>query len=149
MGQFGYPDLMRAGLGNMLFPWARCLLWCRSEQAEMLAPRWFKLRLGPYARREPDKRRYDRLFHSDGYVNGRRRALVLAVGDMQSEDTAFRRSNGRQPHVVRFEGLRDYFSSLLGAHNLIRGELTRITKPALRAAEPRNPFIAVHVRCGD
>jgi hypothetical protein len=149
MGHFGYPDLMRAGLGNMLYPWARCVLWCRSEQAEMLAPRWFKLRLGPYLRREADKRRYDRLFRSEGYVRGGKRALVLTTGDVQPEGAVGRPLSGWRPHIVRFQGLRDYFTPLLGAHDPIRTELTRITKPALRPTGNAGPFIAVHVRCGD
>ena len=31
MRVYGYPVLPRAGLGNMLFPWADCYLWCRDH----------------------------------------------------------------------------------------------------------------------
>jgi hypothetical protein len=148
MDGFGYPDLMRAGLGNMMYPWARCFIWCRKEGAAMLAPRWFKLRLGPYVRREADKRRYDRLFTSNGYVTGMKRARVLARGSIRGEHESKLPSDAR-PEVVRFSGLDGYFLPLYGQNVAVRAELLRITKPALRPSRSNEPFVAVHVRCGD
>jgi hypothetical protein len=104
VARYGDPRLMRAGLGNMLFPWARCFLWCRDNEAAMLAPRWFKLRVGPYVRRESDKRRYDRLFRRDGYVHGVRRATILARAEVIAEGAPRLPTTGK-PAVVRFEGL--------------------------------------------
>ena len=43
----------------------------------MLAPFWLKPRIGPYLRRERDKRNYFRLFRSGSAVAGLRRLTIL------------------------------------------------------------------------
>jgi len=74
---YGYPVLMKAGLGNMLFPWADCYLWCKDHNAQMIAPFWAKLRIGPYLRREKDKRSYQRLFNTQDQISGFKRLFLL------------------------------------------------------------------------
>jgi hypothetical protein len=132
----------------MLFPWARCVVWCVDTGATMLAPRWFKLRLGPYLRREPDKRRYDRLFRSNSYKRGPAKMATLLRARAIDETTA----PGLDPNrilVVRFSGLADYFAPFVGKAGLVRTELRRITRPNLVPTPAETPFMAVHVRLGD
>ena len=144
----GHADLMRAGLANMLAPWSRCFLWSRDSGAEMLAPRWFKLRLGPYRRREPDKRRYERLFTNDGYVRGLRRLLLLTVGRRVPEGHAGS-VTGARPVVVTFSGLGELVTPAIGRSREVREELRRITRPEFRPPPAAGPFVGVHVRLGD
>jgi hypothetical protein len=99
-------------------------------------------------RREADKRRYDRLFTSNGYVTGTKRAWTLARGSIRGERETTRPPAGR-PEVVRFSGLDDYFVPLYGHNAALKAELLRITRPWLRPAHSNEPFLAVHVRCGD
>lgn len=148
---FGYPVIGRAGLGNELFAWARCFLWCRDNQAPMLAPRWRQIHIGPYLRGERDKRQYHLLFHNAGYVGGWRRQQILWSARQlgETEWTAGEAASAKST-VVRFQGMRDHFTPLLGRHAEIRRELARITRPNyLPAGLPAEPFLGVHIRLGD
>ena len=114
----------------------------------MLAPRWFKLRLGSYLRREPDKRRYDRLFRSDSYKRGPAKMATLLRARAIDETTP----PSLDPNkilVVRFSGLADYFAPFIGRAGLVSAELRRITRPNLVPKPAEAAFIAVHVRLGD
>jgi hypothetical protein len=145
---YGYPDLMRAGLANMLAPWMRCFLWCRDNDVQMLAPTWFKFRIGPYRRREPDKRRYHRLFTNAGYVHGFRRLALLATA-RRFEEGADLPTSGTRPVIVRFSGLGEFLRPAIGRSAEVAAELRRITRPEFLPPDRSEPFVAMHVRAGD
>lgn len=147
---FGFPWLDRTGLGNMLFPWARCFVWCRKTGVPMIAPFWIKVRLGPYLRRERDKRNYWRLFRHDGYVAGAKRLLILLAGVKIPEGEVQSPSNAsKRPTVVVFRGMQGYFTPIIRQHETILRELLRIAKPGSIGEAPVEKFIGVHVRRGD
>lgn len=50
------------GLANCLFVYARAVKYAHRTGARMIAPTWFNISLGPYLRRQPDKRHYLHLF---------------------------------------------------------------------------------------
>ncbi|NVN93003.1 MAG: alpha-1,2-fucosyltransferase [Desulfuromonadales bacterium] len=147
--RFGYPILMKAGLGNMLVPWAKCHLWCKDNNARMIAPFWTKFRIGPYLRREKDKRNYQRLFKSNRDIGGLQRLYLLATTTKCAfelfDDTSSPRNRGI---TVLFSGM-DSFDRLIGRHEEIRQALTAMTKPEFVPAKMDKPFIGVHVRLGD
>jgi hypothetical protein len=145
---YAYPNLMRAGLANMLAPWVRCFLWSRDYKVEMLAPAWFKLRLGPYRRREADKRRYERLFTNSGYVAGIRRLILLTWG-RRVEEAGPLPGAGFRPVVVRFSGLGEFLTPAIGRSQEVEAELRRITRPELLPPERTASFVGVHVRLAD
>lgn len=153
---YGYPVLGRYGLGNMLFPWARCFLWCQDNEIPMIAPNWTHLRVGPYLRREKDKRNYQRLFLGSGYVTGMRKYFELTRGirrlEADCEDVLCLHESTHRPQIVHFSGMADFFTSLISRSFEIRSELLRITKP--RFLEPlkvlgSESFIGIHIRRGD
>jgi hypothetical protein len=150
-GLYGYPALMKAGLGNMLVPWARCLLWCRDYDAQMIAPHWTKIRLGPFLRGERDKRLYQRFFNHGGGIAGIRRTVLLATS-RTVEDHEWQsgpRAQARGRTVVRFSGMEGT-GALAGRHREVARELSRITKPKYQpAAIHDRPFVGIHVRMGD
>jgi hypothetical protein len=139
---------MRSGLADMLAPWVRCFLWCRDNDVQMLAPTWFKFRIGPYRRREPDKRRYDRLFTNAGYVHGPRRLALLATARRFQEGTDLPTS-GARPAIVRFSGLGEFLKPAIGRSAEVAAELRRITRPEFLPPDRGEPFVAMHVRAGD
>ena len=149
---YGYAIPGRHGLGNMLFSWARCFLWCGEHQATMIAPMWTQLRLGPYVRRESDKRQYQRLFRHDGYVNGLRRLALLALLPKIPEGTTRPAAENASAtaSIVVFRGMTGMFEPLRERHAEVRAEIERITRPEL--LPPKGtlaPYIGVHVRRGD
>ena len=147
--KYGYPIVGRYGLGNMLFPWARCVLWRGQSGARMIAPFWTQLRLGPYLRGERDKRAYQFLFRHDGYVSGINRLLLLATYSRFPE-TAACATDSQNRSIRVFKGMEGLFEPLIGNSALLRDELIRITRPsALGAAPAAKRYIAIHVRRGD
>jgi hypothetical protein len=118
----------------------------------MLAPQWFYLRVGPYLRRERDKRRYHRLFSSEGYVQGVMRWAYLGLARRISVAT-FETADLRYPAVVEFRNAvannTRFFADLFDRHAELRAELWRITRPEHRPAIAPAPFLGIHVRRGD
>jgi hypothetical protein len=139
---------MRAGLANMLMPWGRAVVWADAHGASVLAPRWFKVRLGPYWRRERDKRRYDRCFTTEGHVSGWHRARALATATVIDAPPDDRALGSSSSIAVRFAGLDGYLEPMLGHHVLLEQRLRMMTRPALLPAE-EEPFVGMHVRLGD
>jgi hypothetical protein len=112
----------------------------------MLAPTWRTLRIGPYLRREREKRQYHRLLTTRGYVSGVRRQWVLRTFRLVDEEDA-----GSAPlrrAVLRFSGIGPYFEPLRGRALEVRKELLRIARsPPVSAGH--HPYIGIHVRRGD
>jgi hypothetical protein len=152
---YAFPRVGQAGLGNTLFPWARAELFASDSGAQLLAPRWGRLRLGPYLRREPEKRRYSGFFHSATHVRGWARAWIRASGRhfSESEGEVARKlaAESARACVVDFEGLAGLFDSLATRAPLLRERLWAMTDPDLRSTglPAERPFVAMHVRRGD
>jgi len=64
-----YPQLPRAGLGNMLLVWARAVLFADINSIPVIAPNWGQIRIGTYLRGERDKRYYGNLFCNKTYLS--------------------------------------------------------------------------------
>lgn len=139
------------GLGNLLFPWARCVIWTERSGVPMLAPVWPQLKLGPLLRGERDLRGYAHHFQAaPGDIGGLSRLFLLGSCKQSDEDGQTLSSGlGSTGEIVRFSGLRDYFGSLRGASGLLLRRLRQIVQPGL-VPEPLAPgTLAVHFRCGD
>jgi hypothetical protein len=152
----GYPNVGRFGLTHSLLAWARCHLWCADNQLEMLAPSWLYLKVGPYLRRERDKRAYHRLFHFPDYTTGLRRlALLTVLPRVTAEDVdlaAELARPGRRLVVFnnRWSENEDYhFHHIVGRSSEVRGALERMTKAKFMPSGASSPHIAVHIRMGD
>ena len=122
----------------------------------MLTPNWYSVPLGPWLRREPDKRLYFLLFRPDAYIKGIRRLYVTSTASRVEATTLTDeiRIGGTGPRLVVFRnaisGDADrYFPTFLGHHDLLRQELVRITRPRFVPAPQVEPHVAIHVRLGD
>jgi len=151
---YGYAIPGRFGLGHSLLAWARCFLWCRDNEVEMLAPRWLYFRLGPYLRHEADKRSYHKLFRKDVYVHGLRRSWLLGKARHFSSDQEAQAKLEGTTRIVVFKNDSSnngrFFQSILGRHDEVQSELLRIARPEhIPALNTQEPFIGIHVRMGD
>ncbi|WP_375390892.1 hypothetical protein [uncultured Sphingomonas sp.] len=153
---YAIPVLGRYGLTHGLLAWARCRLWCEQNGATMLAPFWLKLRIGPYLRRERDKRNYFLLFHSGRAVSGLRRlgALARARKVVAGAEWPAVPALTDAPVVVEFHNAlldneKKSFAQILGQGSFLRRELIAITRQRFHPVPPSEPFIAIHVRLGD
>jgi len=153
---YAMPVLGRYGLTHGLLAWARCRLWCAENGATMVAPFWLKLRVGPYLRRERDKRNYFLLFGPGNALAGVRRLLVLARARKIEIGTEWPSAPApaAEPLLLRFHNaLKDNekksFAQVVGHGAFLRRELLAITRPRYHPLLPAGPFIAIHVRLGD
>ena len=145
---YSYAELPRTGLGNMLFPWARSIIFAYHNKCPIIAPQWVKInRIGPWLRGERDKRYYFAQFTNTGYIQGLRRRLILWVSKRIDEGEYY---DGRCGVCV-FSGMRGYFKDICNYRDVVRNEIARISAPKIREALDLlpNEFIGVHVRRGD
>lgn len=154
---FCFPDVGRAGLGNMLFPWAKAEVFRSRHGVRMLAPQWTQPKIGPLLRRERDLRYYTGLFdhRRSGYVRGPARLWTLWRGTRvtpeQGEATMAAGAKPGSPTIVVFKGWEGWFADLLAHRDLVADRLNAILSARVRGllAEGEAPVIAVHVRRGD
>jgi hypothetical protein len=159
---YGYADVGRFGLGHGLLAWGRCVVWCHQNNAPVIAPQWLRLRIGPYLRRERDKRFYARLFQTGSQIGGIKRLSLLAAAPRLSAESQ-RPAPGWQPlrdSVVVFtnspaQNESKFFHEIVGHSAVVRAALIDMTRPRFRPAAVKTlagqpaPHIAVHVRGGD
>lgn len=151
---YGYPDIGRFGLGHSMLAWARCEIWCRNNDAQMLGPRWFRPRIGPYLRRERDKREYFRLFNNKGYVGEPWRTALLATARKIPAEAAASAPYDDGNAVVVFKNtvasnFEKHFHEVRGHGPVLYDAFRRITRKKYLPQAPATPFLAVHVRLGD
>lgn len=153
---YGFPDMGRTGLAHSLLAWGRCAVWCRDTGATMLAPRWLRLRVGPYLRRERDKRNYFRTFHSGPLLWEPRRSLIRATAQtlFAELDLPAPGYAPAKPVVVVFrnaqaQNSRKFFHLLAGEGLFLRDQLVKITRRNYLPSPPPGAHVAIHIRLGD
>lgn len=152
---FAYPILGRAGLGNMLFPWARAEVFSLKNKAKILAPQWVHIKIGPFIRRERDKRYYIRLFDNSNYIRGIKKYIIL-LKSLKISETDFenckKELNENKKTTVIFKGMKDFFEPFIEHNNYLHLRLLDILHPRLKPLINNfkdEEFIGVHVRRGD
>ena len=157
---YAIPVLGRYGLAHGLLAWARRRLWCEQTGATMLAPFWLRPRIGPYLRRERDKRAYFKLFGRGNAVAGLRRLMVLTrarrikIGPEWPGAVTDKAQSGKKPvlvcvHNAVKDNEKKSFAQVVGHGAFLREELLAMTRPQFRPERSSAPFVAIHVRMGD
>lgn len=145
---YAYAAVERRGLCNMLYPWARSVIFARDHHCEVIGPGWVKInRLGPLLRGERDKRYYLGQFTNKGYISGFRKWWLLSTQQKISEEVPEAPRFG----IVVFNELRGYLADFSEEAEFLKGEIVRIASPSILEAVnvlPEN-FIGVHIRRGD
>jgi len=154
---YSYARVRALGLGNLLFPWARAVVATDKYGLTPIWPTWFQPRVGPFLRREKDKRLYFDLFSRPSYyVGGIRKLRLLRAAERISEatindDPAALATTGERNRIVEFSGMGGYFQSILTDHDLVRRELINMTRPHHKRslAFDFSGSVSVHVRMGE
>lgn len=139
-----------AGLGNLLFPWARCQLAARARGWRVVSSTWPSLKPLRWLRNDPDKRFYHRLFRAEpGSVQGLAKLLALRCLPRCRDESGPRRDDATC--LVEFRGMEGMFAPLAGAHRQVADLLTAcLHRSQQRAlAVDAAPALAIHVRLGD
>lgn len=133
------PDLglVRApgpGLGNLLFPIGRAVMAQAKVGGTLVLPTMRQIKIGPYLRREPDKRTYGDVFKRRSAQEMR---LWLRSKWLQFADTE---------KIVLYHGLGLQFHDLEGGSGLMADFL----RSRAASLPPKIDYdIAIHVRLGD
>lgn len=150
---------MRAGLGNMLIPWARAEAFAHQTNLPILAPIWSRPKIGPILRREADTRLYLGQFSNKDYITGPKRWHILATAQRITPEQAEQELAGEtnpgtnKPALVVFSGYVGWFNQQLLQHRKhVAEKLWNIVTPKVRAIVDKHNdkhTIGVHVRRGD
>lgn len=139
----------RSGLGNLLFAWARSIVTSTQCGLTPIYPTWRQATVRGVLGIKP-LRYYGNLFQRPpGYVGGVRKQLLLASLPTISESEFHRSSEPPGGKIVVFRGFQHYHGPILGDHELVSRELTRMVRPRHLPSPPALPFVGVHVRLGD
>ena len=149
--------ILGAGLGNLLFPWARSILATNKYGLTPISPTWFQLKLGPVLRKENDKRFYFNLFKKNPkeIIGIRKLILLLKHSSVTEEYLLYLKSSispqKNETKIIVFMGLKDYFNSIIKEHAFIYDKLLSITRNEHKKglAFDFRRSISVHIRLGD
>jgi hypothetical protein len=148
-------ELPNTGLGNRLFPWARCRVFSHLHGVPMFAPVWPQFKIGPLLRREKDLRLYTGMFQSTpDQIHYAAQPFLKWRSKLVAEPTsleAFNRDEHPRNALFNFAGCEPYFAPLNLHHEFLAAELRKIVQPAwLAKVQALGNFpIAIHVRRGD
>ena len=124
-----------AGLGNILFPWARSIVYAKRNNLLRIQTTWNSIKIGTFFRKERDKRLYYDLFTGLDGIRGLKKFFLLNFSN----------------DVKYFSGIQDLFSPFIKEHDFIKSELLKIVNPYYinKVNSIHQDFIAVHIRMGD
>lgn len=141
-----------AGLGNILFPWARSVIASKKYALEQINPTWKSLKLGPLLRGEMDTRGYSDLF-IDQNISGITKFFILFFGKRIPEEMIKEELQKKLfwPRVIVFNGMLNQANDILDEYDLVKNELIKMTHPKhLKAIEVfSGKGITIHIRLGD
>lgn len=146
-----------SGMANSMIVAARAFVKSFETGYPLITPTWVNFTLGPWLRRERDKRNYRGLFKTSG-VSGFKKIFHLATHKHIRLENEYEPGEG----IIIIEGLinknfpsdhpKDYFGDLIPYQKEIRNWFEQIINPtALSKIEiPANSFsVGIHVRMGD
>lgn len=141
-----------AGLGNILFPWARGVVFARKNNCKKINSTWSTFKLGTYLRKEKDKRTYHNIF-SENNIGGFLKGFYLLVGKNINEVDLKNKKliSEIRPQIVNFSGMKNQMVDIIDDYAIVREELYKIVRTKhLRLADKNKPkAIAIHIRLGD
>lgn len=145
--EFGFVRIGGPGLANCMLLAIRAYQYSKELGVRFVNPCWFKVSIGPYLRREKDKRHYFGLFNPYGVSGISRFLLINKCVFRESQLSDFIKS---EKGILYVEGLGQYFE---GLNPKIAVEyVNRITKNRIKQRVNLCDFsntIAIHVRLGD
>lgn len=149
----GFIRLGGAGLGNLLFTYARALVYARDHGCQMIWPTWPSVKLGPILRREMDKRFYNNLFDNHCHAVGGVKKLWLLSTKKRLPEAEAKKGFANKPdgRIIEFEGLEGCFDEILYDSGYVFENLKQNLKPGNRDALAFDfrDSIGVHIRLGD
>ena len=146
---FGVLRILGAGLGNLLFPWARSMVLARNAGLIPIFPAWPQLKLGPIFRRERDPRTYQDLFRpTSEYICGIAKLRTLIR--RRYPESMFPEVLPPES-LIECSGMEGFFAPIFCDHEYVLRKLVDICRDEHLAAWKQGVrnTIGIHVRLGD
>jgi hypothetical protein len=130
--------------------YARAIKIAHTYDLPLISPTWVQFNLGPYLRKEKDKRHYANIFKPSG-VYGLKKYFLLNTMHSYDESEAASVSEKDNKGVIVVEKLKNRFLPILHDHQLIADRLMDDIYPKHLSNIPtkKNNAIGVHLRLGD
>lgn len=142
--------LMRYGLANRLFPWARATVYTELHGYSMLPPRWTQVKVGPLLRGERDPRLYAAQFRRDPrHLSRAYRVRCANWPEVREPNDLGEAMPADARVVVLFTTFRRYFRPIEGHEPLLTQRLLRATRTRRLPAPSELTPIVAHVRRSD
>ena len=142
------PIIPAAGLGHLLFTWAEAYRISLREKFDFIHPHWFRIRIGPYIRREKEKMIYRSIMKTPDWGVHPLKGRYIAA--FSKKYTTLKELNENCGVLVIKDDRPHSFEGLFKIKEEIKGALYSISKidPNLESYLKR-PFICVEYRSGD
>lgn len=125
------------GLANCMFFAAKAYVYANTHNTKFINPTWRKFSIGPWLRKEKDKRVYNNLFYNIG-LHGLKKFYALKFIPKHN--------------IITFSELGNYFEDLNGHYDLVADMFNKIIRPETISLVEESTLenkIAIHVRLGD
>ncbi len=119
-----------SGLGNLLYPFFRALIHAKNNNLKIISPTFKSFKIGPYLRKENQKRLYD--YNYENSIGGFMKLWLLLFSNK----------------VLIFESFGDGFKSLYGHEDFLKEKLKSLVKEDYDE-EKYKESICCHIRLGD
>ena len=141
-----------AGLGNILFPWARSVVFANKHNLVLINTTWRSLKVGPIFRGELDTRGYSDIFKENN-ISGIKKFLLLLFGKrIKEKDIKYdQESYSIRPKILLFSGMKNQMKDIMYDHKIVKQELLNIiTKNNMDSIKHFDGNgISIHIRMGD
>lgn len=142
-----------AGLGNLLFIYARAIVLSQNRNLRMIWPTWPSLKIGPWIRKESDKRFYNDLFKNKGTaIDGLKKCqLLMTHRKINYIDVIDNWEVLKDDDILIYDMFEMNFRDLLEYRELIVNNiLTNLGEKGEKALDfNAGQAINVHIRLGD
>lgn len=136
-----------AGLGNLLFTWARATIFAKKNNYPMINTTWKSLKVGPLIRGELDTRGYSDLFEEKSLSSVQKFFKLMTYKRIKEDAQVSVEKNT----IIVFEGMKNEMEDIKNDQSLVKEELLKIVrKKHLDAIKDYSgKGITVHIRMGD
>lgn len=154
MKKLSYAKLPSAGLGNLLFVWARACIFAEINKCPLYVTGWGQFHIGTILRGEKSKRFYGNYFVGDSFQEKVSNKLRTVLFDKvyNVNPTIFVEAKKNTVYVFdQVPHWSDSFEYIKEHRDFIKKSLfAMLSKPILlELARHKAPAIAVHIRRGD
>ena len=140
------------GLGNLLFIYSRALVLAKNTNSKLIYPTWRSIKIGPWIRREKDKRFYGDLFRNNkGYVSGFKKFMCLNFYRKSVVNSENDILNTPDKSVLLYNTFEMNFNGLKEYRELIKEDIytNLMNKNRKPLGENFDNAVNVHIRLGD